>query len=174
MPKDRFARDIIAKAGAMANKPQFFASRRIVGISRLAAGLISCFLPLCSIIAGWHKIFDCRLACPLEAPDRFVGSFRDPAGLAGFLFQCCNELIVHPVVREKQQVTIDNRAGGSTNPMVAIQVTAFPEFFAGLRVQTGCAVGAEVHVDSPLNDRGRVACVLGDCIRSAAWPRRRP
>ena len=40
--------------------------------------------------------------------------------------------------------------------MVAIQVTAFPEFFAGLRVQTGCAVGAEVHVDSPLfNDRGR-------------------
>ena len=35
VPEDGFARDIIAEAGAVADKPQFFASRRIVGISRL-------------------------------------------------------------------------------------------------------------------------------------------
>ena len=33
--------------------------------------------------------------------DVFVGPFCDPAGLAGLLFQRSNELIVHPVVREK-------------------------------------------------------------------------
>ena len=161
MPKDRFARDIIAKAGAMANKPQFFASRRIVGISRLRSRADQLFFAV-EFDYGWGGIRFSIVVWLILGwyPTGFVGPFCDPAGLAGLLFQRSNELIVHPVVREKQQFTIDDRAGGSAHPMVAIQVTTLPEFFAGFGVQTGGAVGAEMHIDSPLfNNRGR-GCLL--------------